>query len=959
MLPIMEPRRGVPVMALILALVWLVALGARPAAAAACTSMCYVNTATGNDANDGDTPATAKKTIQAAVDQVSAGGQVIVAAGTYNENLSIAKGLTLSGAGPALTTIDPVSNYVNILAGNVTIEELTIANGNPHGVQLSKTDGPTPNVTFDTVHFTNNGMRGIEIHNGVVVTNLQVLNCLFEGNETGIRLASDTIADGVTIDNTIFQNQLHATRGIGLYQAGGNGGTVKNLHVVDSTFTNNVYSGLFVQEAVDVVIEESTFSGNGRGFQLEDHYVSPGAASGNILIQNNSFTDQRQPSVQLMSGTANGLGDVVTIHNNTFDQAVGELAAAAGVIDVAQANGFAHAAVHITDNVITFSGNPPVAQANYGILLRGGVDALTITGNTVDGSGAAPATLSGLAVFSQDSVYGAIEATAGIDANHNAFTAMDEGVLVYDNVAGAVGHLPAGASLMVKRNDLSGNTAYGFLSGGPTAGNGECNWWGDASGPAGVGPGSGSAVSAFVDFEPWLAGDNLDGSCAVPGSGGTITVIKETSPDGDATEFLFNPSWSALNFTLKDGESHTSGTLSAGNYAVAEIDLPAGWTQGSTSCANGAATAPPSAIPVADGDAWVCTFHNTKKGTVTVVKQTTPDGNPTEFEFDPSWAGPNFMLSDGESHNSGPLTAGNYAVAEVNLPAYWTQQSATCANGAATAPINAIPVSDGDAWVCTFSNVLDLPGDGLLYISPNHNNGVVGGVAYMDEDIVVNVLGTSDWAMYFDGSDVGITKNLTDFTFTPDGCMLMTFNGNQNVPGVGKVKPQDLVKFCATQTGADTAGTFTLYFDGSDVGLAAGAEIIDALEVMPNGDLLISTKSSSSVPQNPGPPVKGKKSDLMVFHGTSYGANTAGTWEVYFNSLLVDGLKRENIISLYMDPALDKYVSFWDKFTVGGVTGDANDIVVIHPDNTVTKFWEGSDWGYSGRVHGLHIVLGP
>jgi len=80
---------------------------------------------------------------------------------------------------------------------------------------------------------------------------------------------------------------------------------------------------------------------------------------------------------------------------------------------------------------------------------------------------------------------------------------------------------------------------------------------------------------------------------------------------------------------------------------------------------------------------------------------------------------------------------------------------------------------------------------------------------------------------------------------------------------------------------------------------------------------------------------------------------------VYFDSLLIDGLKKENIISLFMDPGLDKYVSFWDRYTVGGVMGDNNDIVVIHSNNTVTKFWEGTDWGYTGRVHGLHIVLGP
>jgi hypothetical protein len=30
------------------------------------------------------------------------------------------------------------------------------------------------------------------------------------------------------------------------------------------------------------------------------------------------------------------------------------------------------------------------------------------------------------------------------------------------------------------------------------------NWWGDASGPSGVGPGTGDAVSAYVNYDPWI-----------------------------------------------------------------------------------------------------------------------------------------------------------------------------------------------------------------------------------------------------------------------------------------------------------------------------------------------------------------------------------------------------------------------------------------------------------------------
>ena len=126
------------------------------------------------------------------------------------------------------------------------------------------------------------------------------------------------------------------------------------------------------------------------------------------------------------------------------------------------------------------------------------------------------------------------------------------------------------------------------------------------------------------------------------------------------------------------------------------------------------------------------------------------------------------------------------------------------------------------------------------------------------------------------------------------------------------------------------------------------------MDVLPNGDLVISTKAKFNVGS---PALKGQKNDLLLFHATSYGANTAGTWSLFFNNTQVAGLKKENIISLYMDATGDKYVSFWDAYpNIGGVSGNQNDILIFHPDNTVEKFWTGVDWGYTGRVHGLHIV---
>jgi len=66
---------------------------------APCTTICYADAINGNDLNGGTSPADAKKTIQAAVNQVTAGGQVIAAAGVYIENVVIPKSLTLTGAG--------------------------------------------------------------------------------------------------------------------------------------------------------------------------------------------------------------------------------------------------------------------------------------------------------------------------------------------------------------------------------------------------------------------------------------------------------------------------------------------------------------------------------------------------------------------------------------------------------------------------------------------------------------------------------------------------------------------------------------------------------------------------------------------------------------------------------------------------------------------------------------------
>ena len=113
---------------------------------------------------------------------------------------------------------------------------------------------------------------------------------------------------------------------------------------------------------------------------------------------------------------------------------------------------------------------------------------------------------------------------------------------------------------------------------------------------------------------------------------------------------------------------------------------------------------------------------------------------------------------------------------------------------------------------------------------------------------------TNGWAMYFDASDVGIsTSDLEDFAIRGDGSILMSFSSSINVPGlVGGpdgtlIDDSDLILFTPVTTGATTSGTFSFYFDGSDVGLETTNERLDGFDVLPDGTLLVSTTGAATV----------------------------------------------------------------------------------------------------------------
>ena len=231
---------------------------------------------------------------------------------------------------------------------------------------------------------------------------------------------------------------------------------------------------------------------------------------------------------------------------------------------------------------------------------------------------------------------------------------------------------------------------------------------------------------------------------------------------------------------------------------------------------------------------------------------------------------------------------------------------------------------------------------------------MIAGIAASDEDILR--FDGKKWRLFFDGSDVGVgSPDLFAFSVVDADTILMVFNTNMTVNGISAT-PQDVLRFDATSLGSVTTGTFRLYFDGSDVGLADGTnEKIDSVTLRPNGRLLISTNGKPVVPGVSG----ARDEDILAFTPTSLGNVTSGTWSMFFDGSDV-GLGEtsgEDIDALDVRGG-KVYLSTQGDFSTNGVLGADEDVFVC----TVTSlgantacnyspvlYFDGSTWGLAAN----------
>ena len=240
----------------------------------------------------------------------------------------------------------------------------------------------------------------------------------------------------------------------------------------------------------------------------------------------------------------------------------------------------------------------------------------------------------------------------------------------------------------------------------------------------------------------------------------------------------------------------------------------------------------------------------------------------------------------------------------------------------------------------------------------------VGGVSVANEDIV-SYDGAGHFSLAFDGSDVGLAGYRIDaFAWLDSDSLLLSVDADlaNILPGMtGPIDDSDVVRFDASSLGATTAGTFSMYFDGSDVGLTQSAADVDGFELLSDGRIVISTTGTVSV-SSP----SARDEDLLAFTPSTLGQTTAGTFALYFDGSDVGlGDSPEDIDAVSVDASGRLFLSTADVFAVPGLSGADEDVFVFNPTQlgpttagaySPSLFFDGSSFGLAANdVLGIDV----
>lgn len=442
-------------------------------------------------------------TIGAAVSAASSGDVIQVAAGTYKEDVTISKTLSLIGAGSASTIIDATG-----LANGINIDG-----------SASAPQSGVSGVVVSGFSVENANFQGIFVQNASFVTiwNNQVLNNNKSLIVTG---ASSPSCPGLA---TALQSGEGFDCGEGV-----------NLTGVDHS-----------------VVADNVIQHNAGGILLSD---DTGPTNNNVVSGNLVSDNPFDCGITLASHSGMGVFQNTISGNQSLRNGLQLFGAGAGVGIYAAGPGMKDYANVVVNNILMGNGLPGVAMHNHAA--PAGAPPVDLNDNVIVGN-----TISQNGADTEDT---ATSGPAGINIASIApitGTVISQNLISQESIAVA---FTAPGELTANLNDFTAVT--GIFNGGSGTVNAAQNWWGCLGGPASPACANVGGTVVYTPWltSPFAASilpaAPSGGSGTTPPPAGITIVI--TGPGGSSATNTFLTNSGGVNLDASQSTSSNAGGLS-------------------------------------------------------------------------------------------------------------------------------------------------------------------------------------------------------------------------------------------------------------------------------------------------------------------------------------------------------------------------------------------------------------
>lgn len=494
-------------------------------------------------------------TIQAAVDVASAGDTVLVEAGTYVEQVTITKDLSLLGAGQATTTIQAFASMPTCF---------TTSTANHPVVCVMNAVATIDGFTIDGLGLGNSNVR----FQGVAFRN------------AGGTLQNSTIKD---IRDTPFSGSQH---GVAVYAFNENT-THYTIHVLDNTITGFQKNAMALNAGdttpLTVDVQRNVVTGVGTTTVTAQNGIQVWADLGSGVVADNTIGGIAYDGTGWVASSILNYYTDLDITGNTITGAhtgIYNIDGAGRIADnelaIIKAAGYAYGII-ATDppGAVPAPYEPQAKPEGKNLNSIGALAVLDVevANNVLTFSGADK---TGSSAIEADGGYGANDLS--VNVHHNSVTGFDYGLTFYQCESSCLAGAFTGISVV--SNDLLDNTK-GIYLGGPIAatviptihhnriyGNvvtdkglvndltvavtAENNWWGCNEGPANA---ACVGTTGLVDADPWLVLSAVAVPATVPPSGVSVVtanlIFNSAAINTSGAGYV--PNGIPLAFTTPDG----------------------------------------------------------------------------------------------------------------------------------------------------------------------------------------------------------------------------------------------------------------------------------------------------------------------------------------------------------------------------------------------------------------------